>query len=106
MSKLALMYACGDCFNYKSKKKEELELSDYTGVGRRRSGGGHQTQKDHRAGRGADAQPHQDASVHGTDPQQADDHGDCHLLAEFWCTLTFMRPTLSPALPGNTLQLD
>ena len=75
MSKLALMYACGDCFNYKSKGKDRVELHTYTGAGTNGSGGREEQNKENGVGRDAKAKKHQDVSVHGTDPQHAEDSG-------------------------------
>ena len=76
MSKLALMFACGDCFNHISnKKKERVELRTYTGTGTNGSGGRQQQNKEHSVGKDANPKKHQDVSVHGTDPQKSEDGG-------------------------------
>lgn len=75
MSKLALMYACGDCFNHRRKKKERVELRTYTGAGTNGSGTRQQHNKEHSAGKDANAKKHEDVSVHGTDPEKSEDGG-------------------------------
>ena len=80
MSKLALMYACGDCFSH--KRKEGIELRTYTGNGPSSSGEERQQNKKHSAGRDPNAKKHQDVSVHGTDPEHGEDNGKGLLLVE------------------------
>jgi hypothetical protein len=81
MSKLALMYACADCFQWMSKRKEprqseEVELRTHTGIGRTRSLWGKE-QDSHGKTERDSGKPHlQDRSVHGLEHHHAEDHGD------------------------------
>ena len=76
MSKLALMYACGNCFNYVSKKTGRDELRSYAGI-ERTFYGGHQskTRNDEE-----DDTSLRNMSVHGADHQHTDDHGETPYL--------------------------
>jgi len=72
MSKLALMYACGDCFNYVSKKTGRGELRSYAGIDKTIHGG-HKGKTKNDEG---DDTSLRNMSVHGADHQHAEDHGE------------------------------
>ena len=101
MSKLALMYACGDCFSH--KKKQDIEQRTYTGNSTSSLEKGHQQNKNNGAGRNRNATKHQDVSVHGTDPEHAEDNGEGLLFVGCCCTLADMGPALSLAKPDFVL---
>ena len=72
MSKIALMYACSECFGQQSKRKEEIELKGFAGIERNGRGGEHRKRsKDNETPKAHT----RDRSVQGVHTHQPDDLG-------------------------------
>lgn len=102
MSKLALMYACADCFQCMSKKEEakkpeEVELRTHTGIGRTRSLWGKEEDNHGKNGRDSGKPNLQDRSVHGLELHHAEDHGNFILPRPSRLRPMFIALALSPA---------
>ena len=74
MSKLALMYACGECFGQIANRKQEVELRSYAGTGRHSVS--HEERKKHKDDGMEDMRSYNgDQSVHGINTHHDEDHG-------------------------------